>query len=281
MRIFGRRFTQHDIEAGSDQVIHGFPLPAGGRLNNVFMEEHIIGPEGQSILGALAYGVTGFVVPVPDPDDGSNYDTLWDNLIPKDVAAASGAFDLDTEALDTTSEVEFGLPDLSGLFEVASLAPHEIFRRRKFLSLATSSIGYTTVDAGADLFTPTDYFRSKVAKGVSVRSPSVVLFGFSSPAFDVSQASPETIPTEPQWILLQYMEQALEQMFIDLIGLTETGAESPYEESTAFIADLLEAAIMEDNSGAFTAVTWRVFSNATYDISVPGRVTLGTISSES
>lgn len=280
MRLFGRRFNQWDVETGTDAVLFGYPIPAGGQLNNVHMEIHVIGPEGTTYQGAVAYGLTGFVVPVPDPDEGATFDVLWDRLIPKDVPEAAAVFDLDSGAQDTSAEWEIAEPDWSGVFNMVANAPLEIFRRRKFMTLATSSIGYEKVSAAADKYTPTDFFRSKVGRRVKVKSPSVVLFGASSPNLASGSTGQESAPSEVQWTLLQYLEMTLEQAFMHLVGLTEAGAETPYEESGQFIASLLEKSYMEAGPGAFIDSTFRFFSNVTFDISVPGRVGKIALTSE-
>lgn len=280
MRLFGRRFNQWDVEAGTDSVLFGYPIPAGGKLNNVHLEVHVIGPEGVTYQGAVAYGLTGFVVPVPDPDEGATFDVLWDRLIPKDVPEAAAVFDLDSGAQDITAEWEIAEPDWSGVFNMTANAPLEIFRRRKFLTLATSSIGYEKVDAAADKYTPTDFFKTKVGKRVRVKSPSVVLFGASSPNLASGSTGQESAPSEIQWTLLQYLETTLTQAFMNLIGLTEAGSETPWEESSQFIASLIEKSHMEAGPSAFIDSTFRFYSNVTFDISVPGEIGKMALTSE-
>ncbi len=268
------------MPAGTDQVLVGCPLPTGGKLNNVWLECHLIAPEGHPYLDAATYGVSGFVCQLMDPDTPATYDAIWDQLIPKDVAVGAGVFDLDTGAVDTTEEFTMGQPDWSGIFEMNAMGPLEIFRRRKLLTLAVSSIGYEKVSAAADVYTPTDHFSTQVKRNVSVKAPSVVLFGASSPITDTVQVGPETTPTETEWGWLQYAEIALKEAFIYLLGLTEAGAESPYEEAATFLADILEAAVVEEDAGAFADVSWRVFTLATFDITVPGDFDQVTLSSE-
>ncbi len=280
MRLFGRRFTQRIIAPGSDEVVLAYPIPGGGTLNNVHMDVHVLGAEGVVITAMVAYGLSGFVVPLLDPDAVVTVDSLWDTLIPKDVALSAGAFDLDTAAADATPEYELGLPDLQGLFEMTSHAPMEIFRRRRLITLASSSIGYTTVDAGTDTFTPAEQFSLTVKRNVRVKTPSMALFGFSSPLADINVAVQENTPTEVQWMMLRYLEQTLENAFMSLVGLTEAGAETPYEESMAFVAQLLESNFLESGITAFVEQSWRVIAKATFDITVPGRVAIKTISSE-
>lgn len=280
MRIFGRRGSFNRVTAGTDQVVAEYPLPSGGKLNNVDLEVHVIGIEETSIRTLNAYGLTGFVVPVVDPDAATSVQTIWDTLIPKDLDAGSGVFDLDTLAVDTTPEYELGELDLSAVFELVGLKPREIFRRRKRISVASNSTGFENQAAATDDFTPVDFFTTKVRGNVSVQRPSMVLFGVSSPDMTQTTATVPTAPSETQWMLLQYLEQAVENMLMFVAGLIETGAETPYEESSAFVAQLLEATLFEEVATGFNPQSWDVFTFATFDISVPGRMQLGTISSE-
>lgn len=268
------------VAAGSDRVLLNYPLPAHGVLNNVHLNIHVLGPEGVQFNQVVMYGLSGFVLPVPDPDSGIAVDTLWDNLVPKDIDSAQGVFDLDTGATDATPEFEMGEPDWSGIFDVAAMEPLEIFRRRKMLSTLNGMVNYEAVPAAADLWVPGDLVKTHVGRKVRVGTPSMVLFGLSSPSLDETNQTTPTVPSETEWILLQYLEIALDQAFMYLIGLVESGAESPYLESAGFIAELLEDDAYEATAGGFSPVSWTVFSQGTFDITVPGRKVQSSISSE-
>lgn len=280
MRLFGRRHSQRLVPAGTDEVLVSFPLPAGGVLNNIHLETHVIGPETVEFLQAVMYGLSGFVVPVLDPDDQIVVNTLWDNLIPKDVDHAAGVFDIDTSAADATPEFEMGEPDWTGVMDLAAMNPVQIFRRRKMITVATSMANYATVSAAPDLWTPTDIIKSKIGRKVRVATPSMVMLGFSSPSLDETTTGETNTPEEAQWTLLQYLEITLEQAFINLIGNIEAGAESPWEDASGFIAGLIEDDAFEETAGSFAPVSWVVFTGATFDISVPGRRNQNVISSE-
>lgn len=280
MRVFGRRTSHTLVANNTDRVLVSYPLPSGGRLNNIHLNCHVIGPEGLELHQVVMYGITGFVVPVADPDTSVTMDVLWDSLITKDEDPAAGSFDLDTAAADVTPEFEMGEVDWSGVFQLESQNPVEIFRRRRMLSVVDGMVNYEVVSAAADLWVPGEKFTSKIGRRVSVQTPSVVMLGFSSPNLDDTTGTVSSIPTEIQWILLQYLELTLEQAFMHLIGLVEAGAETPYVESADFLASLLEDDAFEDTAGAFSTVAFNVFTQATFDITVPGHRMGGTISSE-
>lgn len=280
MRLFGRRYSQMDVSAGSDGVLIGYPIPSGGVLNNVHLNVHVIGPEGVPFQSAVMYGVSAFVVMLPDPDTEVTYDTVWDNLIPKDVAASSGVFDLDPDTLDGTAEFEMGELDFSGIFDMTTLAPREIFQRRKMLTIAGGQASYLSIDSAADSWTPADRFATKISRSVRVAAPSAFMLGFSSPGMNVTTATVSKTPKETEWAWLQYLEMGLEQAFIHLLGLVEAGAETPWVEAGTFIASLLEEAAFENVAASFHPATFRVFTTATIDLSVPGTMSQKVLSSE-
>lgn len=280
MRVIGRRMSQIVVAAGTDGLITSYPLPAGGRLNGVHLNVHVLGSEGAQFQQAVMYGLSGFVVPVPDPDSGAALENLWDLLIPKDVDESSGVLDLNTGSNDTSPEFEMGEPDWSGVFNVTSLNPQQIFKRRKLLTTLNGMVNYETVAAAADLWVPGDHFSTQLKRNVSVGMPSMVLFGFSSPSLDDTNQTAILIPTEIQWTLLQYLEITLENAFMSLIGLVEAGAETPFEDSAVFIASLIEDDVFEGTSGAFLAMAWTIFTQATFDITVPGRLAQRTLTSD-
>jgi len=241
---------------------------------------HIIGPEGEKFDSMSIYGMSGFVIPVLDPDGGATFDAIWDAQVPKDVSLAAGGFDLDTGAADTTPEFEIGTPSPAAIMDLVAGAPVEIFRRRKYLTIANENNTRDVVDAGSDLKLVTDFFSTRVNRRVRVPDPSVVLFGVSSPDTLATSATLKTIPGEAEWSLLQYLEVALEQAFMSLVGLTEAGAETPYVDSMTFIGELVEDTVFEETALSFTPTSWNCYTIATFDISVPGKIAMGVLTSE-
>lgn len=278
MRIIGRRLSQRLVATDTDEVIAGYPLPSGGRLNGVNLTVHAIGPEQTPFLNAVFYGIAGFVMPANDPDSSETYENLWDRLVPKDKQLAAGGFELDTGSADTQPEFELGDVDYSGVFQMAGLSPIEIFKRRRMLTAASGG-PYEAVSSSGDMYTPMDKFTTKVNRKVSTAMPSICMFGFSSPDTARTVSVEMDIPEEHEWVLLQYVEVALENAFMHLIGLTEAGSETPYEESSAFLSELLEL-VFEETAGSFRPVSWTVFTQATFDISVPGNLSFGALTSD-
>lgn len=259
-------------------MIAAAPLPAGGKLNAVNLSVRVIAEEDLPITDTVAYGITGYVVPVLDPDSAISIDAMWDLQIPKDVAVAEGAFDLDTGASVGVPEFEPGQADVTSIMGFGELGVKEIFRRRKFISFPDSNFGW---QAGTpDTFLAVDAFDTKIKRSVFVNQPSMVLFGFSSPIMDVTVGTVDNIPSESEWTLLKYLDEFLVDAWKSLTGVITSGTQEVGTEMALFVADLLEQAMYEQDGGTFESVTWEVTAKTTFDVTVPGRFELGVLTSE-
>lgn len=262
-------------------MISHYPLPPGGRLDNLWFELHAIGEAGQVFTHGFMYGVSGFIVPVLDPDAAVNVNTLWDTLVPKDLDVGSGVFDLDTAAADITPEMELGELDLSAVFEISGAEPHEIFRKMRFVTIATSAIGYEPATSGDDLFLPTDFWKSHIGRKFKVSSPSMILLGLSSPDLTQTTATVPLIPSEAEWFIYQFLEQALENMLMFVAGLVSEGTgTTPADEQATFVAGLLENDVFEEDATFFDNIIWTAYCLSTFQVYVPGRMQLGVITGE-
>jgi len=280
MNIIGRRMSHVQVGALTDQVISEYPLPNECTLNQVNLKCSLVGDEETPILSAAFYGISGFVVPILDPDQETAVDTIWDNLVPKDVAEGAAVFDLDTAAADATPEYNFGEPDWGAVFGMAGNRPLELFRRRKMVTFAESPVGWLRVAAAPDHYIPVDFFRTVIRKKVRASTHSYILFGLSSPDTTQTTATIKTTLAETEWTMMTFMETFLEDAAKHLMGLIEAGAETPYEEASAFVAELIEKVAFEETAGAFDPQTWDCITQTTYNVTVPGTFKVGTLTSE-
>lgn len=258
-------------------MVSNYPVPPGGKLNNVWLETHVIGAEGVIFTHGVMYGMSGFMVPLGDADLADSVEDLWDLNVPKDINLAAGVWDMDEATADATPEFEIGTPDPHALLDMNPGEVMEIFNRRRLLTLAKGGY-FKDVLAAADEVITTDFFRTHLKRTIRVNEPTMVLFGVSSPDLLQTTTVVPVAPTEIQWVLLRFLEVALENAFMSIIGLTEAGAESPYEESMAFIASLIEETVFEETAASYQSQSWRVFCHATFDITVPGTVEVGVVS---
>lgn len=218
----------------------------------------------QSVGGM--YGTNAFLLPVDDPDAAVTADTIWDREVPKDVEESAGAFDLDSATADTDPEFAIGAFDLSSMF---GYGPREIKggRRRKLITFANSRAAYQ--GAAVDTYSMVDTFTLTLGETERVETPSLVAIGFSSPTIDET-TTVWTAPLEDQWINLQFPKWTVMQALVELLGQIETGAESPWEDASAFIFDHLEPSSQQATAGSILFASWNVFAQTTFLMDVPG-----------
>lgn len=266
--------SQRVVAAATDKVIAACPIPAGGILNSVFLESHIIADAAHSQLLMAMYGMSGYMLPVVDQDAALNYDTAWDQLVPKDVSHLV-ELDSDTVSVDTTPEFEPGKIDLNNLFDMVGLTPREIFQRRKYITTANSllPVGGTLVDT----YRPVDYLTTKISKPTRTQMAAYALIAFSSPGTTSTTTAIWEPPNEDDWAVLQYMDMFIEDMFKASLGLVST---EPFAAAEGFISEFLEDLVFEETANSFDPIAWTVYTRATFDITVPGRPQLKTLSSE-
>ncbi len=280
-RIFAKRMSYKVIANNTDEVVTGIVLPSDGVLNNVHMDVHAIAEEEVTWDHAVMYGLGGYVMPINDPDTQSSFNDLWDEFVEKDSAGSEGSFSLDEVTGDSDQEFEPGIPNWHGVFDMEGTSIKEIFKRRKLITLANAGqgAGILNVAAGARVYTPMDHFKIRQSNAVHVNSPSVALFGFSAPNMDAMTTTEQTTPLANAWGWLKYIDMAVEQAFIYILGHVETGAESPWDLALTFLADYLESTVVEEVVGTFHHTSWNVYTVATYDVSVPGDVRKPQLSS--
>lgn len=265
MQISRHTEGQYEIAADTDQVITWVPVPKDGRVDQIWFDVSI--KVGQvDINDAVMYAISGQVFAVQDPDTLDTVDDMWDRMVPKDKINTA-EIDTDTLTPDTSPEQEMGEVELERAFgEQQGIT--EFFRRRKRISYPQSPFGF--VDGSPDLYTPIDYFKTHARIMARVDKPSIAAIGFSAPLMDVTTGTFPSIPLDHEWQMLRWMEVFLFDHWKNIVGLTETGAETPYIDATNFITELLEPAVVEETTGAYLAASHTVFCGATWQITVPG-----------
>ena len=256
------------------------PLPPGSKLNNVWLDVSVQGNGSRGIQTAVLYGVSGFVVEVDDPDTAVSYDHLWDSMIHKDLAEGYNILSIDTATADTNPEYEPGLIDLFQIFGSNLQGNMQLYQKRELLTYPKKPISY---DPSNDTFIPTDAFKVHVRNGPTVKSPSVAMFGFSSPGIAGITTSTGDIgntPTESQWIFTMYTEVFLYDMWKHLIGMTPSSSTNPYDAVSAWFAELMESMIQQYEASDFEATGYKVHTKATWDITVIGKPRKAVLTSD-
>lgn len=276
VQLVRRTLYSKTVAQNTDELVAVCWLPSEGKLVSASVEIHCMAVDIVRTSAAL-YGTNGFLIPVDDPDAVVVADTLWDRHVPKDVDEAAGAYDLDTASVDAEPEYEEGLADLSGLFGSGPVRLSGAKRRR----LITLAEGTGTYEGGAaDLYVAHDRFTLKIGPTRKVEQPHAVCIGFSAPALTDTTTTQWMSPAEDEWTNLQFPVWTMEQAMVELLGQVEAGAESPFEDASAFLLDFLEPDVYEQSAARFAATNWEVYCRAKFVMEVPGRMRFGRMDSD-
>lgn len=273
LRVFRHQLGQVEVSAGADEVVADMPIPSECSQNNVWGKCHVIGPDDAFTTDVQLYGADGFLLAVPDPDTLDSVDDLWDRIVDKDDDLTAGAIDLDETAADTDNLYEAGEPSIGAVLDAHLYKDdNHWFRKRGLMSFATSPTGFQFQTSSLSTFQPRDFFKVRARKRIFTEVFSMSLFGISNPNVVTFATVPNSPSSSAEWLQQKYMEVVLEQAWMTLLGLTEAGAESPWENAASLIQKILEPGVYEDSTGAFQSSTsFRVFMETTWDVTVPGR----------
>ncbi len=112
-----------------------------------------------------------------------------------------------------------------------------------------------------------------------VEGPSLLVFGGAAPAMDATSASAALAAlAEEDWGQLQFIDHVLERAQLHVLGLFETGAETPFEEASALLWQYLDPLILEETAGVFLPVNWNMLGEMMVDLSVEGSMPKAVIS---
>ena len=260
------------------------PLPDAARVNNLWLETHLISDRLFDNLG-LIYGMSGQIARKHDPDDASrNYDQEWDLAISKDIDVSSGAtgfhssMDLDTFTTQiTTPETGPGLMDVEGLFGRDLSGNKEFFSRTKLLTTVNAGRNYNSSD-GTVRFTDLVHTKVKFGNKYKVDGMHTAMVGFSNPTPSNTIATIPYTPTEHEWLILSYIDGFIDEMQAYAIGMTPSTSEDPYQEVSVFIADLLAGNLLEDIAHRWSETNYQVFTKATWDVTLADRRNISVLS---
>lgn len=282
MRVVRNTTMSKNISGGSDGVVAWTPVPAGGRLLGVQGELHIIGPEAARVDNFHAFGFSGELVPVNDPDTGVGIDTLWDEMVTK-TAVATEAYgtsgitvDYDWDTADTDPDVEPGevdVNDLTGLLD----ATREIFPPRiEWMSAAKGNP--MSVAAGTpDTYTPRAFKQFRSSRKMVAAQPSYAMLALSAPALDRNIASASTMGTVKDWAILENLRNVMDDFWRINTGMIESGAESPYDFISKAVGDLVSPTMVQPATPLMVSASVTFMCQATWFLDFPGTSVPGTL----
>jgi len=271
MRVIRKVLTQIDLTSGTDRVIALMPIAPGGTFHRCTGEVHVI-LEDFSKIKAIIVPSRLYAVQMVEIDDlSSNWDTLWDRFIPKDddvsEVAATFQVDLDRDTPETRPFEEYGEPNINELFGITEPTTL-LFRRDALITIASSPVGYE--GAAVDTYVATERYSVNVRRDISFPNGGFVAMGVASPDFDdVTQSVPVGMAGATLTLMYQNLDDFLHVARLAMLGLTETGSETPFVNMLTLIEDLTEPTILEDAAGAFVNVGSRIFARFIFDVSTP------------
>lgn len=274
--MIARRRGQLLVTAGTDVVMWGMSLPRGTVVHDVKGRVSVLETSNFGRQTATAYGCEIQLVPVPDPDAGTNFNNLWDQLVPKDTDQQQ--VDLDTTAVDTSPFFEPGEVDWTQVLDIGK-RPEKLWGRYKMLCMADGMIATFRDDSNAAVeYAAGDRFDVRKKKNYRATQPSVLMCALASPVLDDTTATFPSAFAENEWARIKYAKQMLEQAMISLIGLEEAGSETPWEDQVDLLQEHLEPDLFEHTSSAFVSGQFFTIFDFKIAHSVTGDLTLKTLS---
>ena len=262
----------------ADQPLCGISLPSGSVFHGGKVQVHV-GFAPTSFLTseqATMYAVEAWVLPIQDPDLADTLLDIWNLLVPKDTDVQT--LDLDTASADVTPFFEPGEMDWSQLYQVG-LRPERLYHRHKIVTI-NNTMGLRWPDESTP-FNPKwqvgDAFEFQLGS-FRVEQPSVVIVAASTPQLNDTSAAAPTALAEAEWLQVKFLEDTLLMALKDLTGLTEPGAESPWEEATDLIQKYLDPPVFEEDAGAWVNAAMDFFGEAHFGVSLTGQMAVSGIS---
>lgn len=267
-----RPFANSAIAIGSDQVIAGVWLPAGSILGDIRGHVSLVSPTEITLSQVVVCSVEGWILPVDDPDSVATMNALWDSHVPKDTTTFT--LDLDEAAADAAPFYEMGSIAWEFLYNVGAAAKR-IYHRHDVLS-AVDSVVLTRQDTETpftEQFFAGKRYAVKVRGGGRITQPSLAVFAVGSPATTTTSATVAVSAlVEHEWGRIKFIDHVLEQALMSSLGLTEVGAETPWDEASDLMKKYLDADMLEANAGTVIPTVWLASGELVFDVIVPGRM---------
>jgi len=269
-----KSYSQVQILDGADRVVASMPIPPGGVLLGYRAKVHAIGVVHTTVNFASMINGKAVVIGMGSGqmDTALSVDTLWDTRVPKDIdlSVTAGADEIkwDDAVVDTPFE-EPGHINWNDMVQLGD-RPLGLSEWSELVTFASSGAKFPHVDTTDEYF-PTMVKRMGSNKKVRAKQASYFLLALGAPSWDEVTASVVNTIVDANWSALTYPDVAFDMMLPDILGLSETGAESPFAEMAGFVVDLVEPSIFEQTSGSFRSSDWTTFTEWEVRVATPGR----------
>ncbi len=281
MRVVRKLFSQIGLIVNTDRVIALMPIAAGGTFHSlrgsVLLQQHDVSKAFISMYPARVYAAQMVEI----DDLVADWDTLWDQYIPKDedtseVAATIGV-DVSRDTTDVTVFEEPGEASPNELFSMRE-PTQRLWKRDEFLSLVSSPHAYE--GAAVDTFTMGERYSVDVNERIHFPTGGFVALGIASPNWDdVATPVPNAMANIGDVLIYENLPDFLHVARLALLGATEAGAETPFVDVLSLIEELTEPTVFEQTAGTFVNPTMQVISRMIFDVEVRNPQAIGVLSS--
>lgn len=258
-----RQTISRDLGANNtDWVLMAQPIPPGSTVNQISLNFSLVATNKMDSWKWTKYTLHGAFVGFPNPNHGfgnslGQFDTLWDNYIPKDLTAASSMTDFtndstpDSSMTNTTAEatnvgaIESGNPDdefgeVSGQLFTVEDAPEFFFGREKRLDVTNGIVVDSAGDAGS--FICVDKYTGQMNKSYHLSKDRYwyALMAVGFPQFEATTNAFTMFPdSEYEWAQLAYPEITV------LEGILNSGEDPSQAEN---VRKMLETYYIDSNT---------------------------------
>lgn len=280
LRLVGRRKAEvSPATAGIDSVLMGISLPSDSVIHGISFEGGCTVDQPSTELATnvvSSYALEAWVLPIDDPDATADFDDVWDTLVPKDTDVQT--LDLDAETPDTQIFYEPGEVDWQDVFDVG-IRPHRLWHHHKTISVM-NTLGVKFVDSQTPFepkWQPGDMYSFHRREPIRISQPSVMLIGCGVPAGDDTTNVVELPLGEDEWPRVKYLGDTLVLALQSVLGLVESGAETPWDEAADLLQRHLDPDVMELDASFYLATIMRFFGEMVVDHSVVGELAITSV----
>lgn len=274
MIVVARTIGSLTVGGNTDKVLGAMALPKGGKLMSVQGEVHVIGEEDQPTDKFMAYGFSGQMVDIQDPETTQQYQDIWDDVVVKASdpigVAATNNLDFDWLTNDTVPEIEPGEMDIDALLGLTQAQKEFIPPRLEWISWAKNKQG-GFIAGTPDDFLPSDFKTFRSNRKLVAETPSALMLTVSSPVLDETQVIAAHSPPSSagEWYMLANLKETMRDFGKMNAGLTEAGAISPYLNASVLIGDTVAPDMIDESTTQYNAMSWQALVVATWVLEFP------------
>lgn len=266
-----------DIATGTDEALIGWPIPKNSTINYMKGEAHVMRTTPIDVGDVSIFGIETWLMPISDEvTDMDSLDTMWDTLVPKDddLVNIDSNFTADTDPFKEVGEIS-----VTQLFGQERTQPlQRLFQYEGFLSFARTTSGFVPGTPPANTFIPSEVVALGISAPSFMPADGAVLVGFAVPALDFT-ADDNIIAANrlDNMYILRYLDDFIDNAQINLAGLQEAGAETPYEDIMALILNVLEKVSTDGSAFDFLTGTYTVAMKCILGMVVEGSLSHTTL----